>query len=366
MSNKKILTEKNQQDRARLLFIILAVVFAVCFYFLLAVQYEYPPWYKFAERLAEQKLEPKKIEDIINSFEPLKWALASLIGATLYLMGQIATFFPKINEKPDPDNQNDFINSTYWYFSTLLRAPILTVVIMWLLTNLKVEIAGDTANSLGIAVNFSEFSSLVKIGAAFILGFYGRVARKQLDIIAEYLFTRAWALAQMGFEISVSSPDVILLKDTYTFKTEPMTDVVWTSNMGTMDADKGTYKALEDAGDHDKEVIIRAQLRSEPSVTQFKRIKLKLFKISGETAVKSGAGDITLKLETKFDDVKFDEAVWTVDGQKVSTKGKEYTWTVPTVNKGDADKKVKVSAAINYKDKEYLAETEITVKPKET
>ena len=124
---------------------------------------------------------------------------------------------------------------------------------------------------MGVVVNFSQFPDMVKIGIAFILGFYGRVARKQLDIIAQYLFTRAWALAQMGFEIAVSAPDVILLKDTYTFKTDPVMDVVWTSNMGTMEADTGTYKAPEDVSAHGKDVFIRLNLEASPQLRNPKR-----------------------------------------------------------------------------------------------
>lgn len=357
MTKTKKATEGQQKTTALVLFLALVVVFGVSFYFLLAVQYQYPPW---------DKLDPAKAVDILKTLAPLKWVLASLIGASLYLLGQIANFYPKINEKPDPDNQNDFVNSIYWYISTLLRAPILTVVIMWLLTNLTINMgtppeaaSGTTpgtspSDALGIAVNFAKFPDLVQIGIAFILGFYARVARKQLDIITQYLFTRAWAMAQMGFDLAATSPEVLLLKETYIFKTDPMMDVVWTATTGTMEADTGTYKAPEDTSV--KNVIIRAQLRSEPSVTKFKDVKLRLFKITGK-AEAAEKETIPLKLETKLDkigDVAVDlkDATWSCDDKKAKldkSKGIEVNFTAPELA-GAAEKTVKVTATYNGND----------------
>lgn len=360
MTEAEKANEKKQKDRALVLFISLTVVFIVCLVFLLGVENK---WWAWVINLKDTEYE---------TLEPLKWALASLVGAALYLFSQIANFYPKINEKPDADNQNDFVKSTYWYISTLLRAPILTVVIMWLLTNLSINLGETSHNSeIGVAVDFSKFPSFVNIGIAFILGFYGRVARKQLDIIAKYLFTRAWALAEMGFDISTATPDVILLKDTYTFKTDPVMDVVWTSNIGTMEADTGTYKAPEDAANHDKEVIIRAHLSSEPSVTQFKQIKLKLFKVTGKTTA-APKETIPLKLETKTekigeDEVKLAETTWTCDDGQLEpktdniVKGSEATFTAPDLASGVNEKTVKITAMYQLKDKKYESVFEVKV-----
>ncbi len=360
MTEAEKANEKNQKDRALVLFISLTVVFIVCLVFLLGVENKWLPWV-----LALDTKEYKTLD-------PLKWALASLIGAVLYLFSQIANFYPKINEKPDADNQNDFVKSTYWYISTLLRAPILAVVIMWLLTNLSIDLGeASSTDGIGVAVDFSKFPGIVNIGIAFILGFYGRVARKQLDIIAKYLFTRAWALAEMGFDISTATPDVILLKDTYTFKTDPVMDVVWTSNIGTMEADTGTYKAPEDAANHDKEVIIRAHLSSEPSVTQFKQIKLKLFKITGNgTAAPKEI--IPLKLETKTekigeDQVNLAEATWVCDDGQLEpkkdniVKGSEANFTAPELASGVSEKTVKITATYELKGKKYESVFEVKV-----
>ena len=363
---------KEQEVRAWWIFIILVAVFIICIFFILAIQYHWWGW--FINRNDAQ----------YDSADPLTWVLASLIGATLYLMGQIATYFPKIGEKRDADNQNDFIRSTYWYAATLIRAPILTVVVMWLLINLSVGIGNstlketvavndntpvaaatasgnapvatatasgnapvatatasgntaadentnngqnDTANGaatdFGVSVNFANFPDIVNLGIAFILGFYSRVARKQLDILAKYLFTRAWALAEMGYEISASSPDTILLGEAYTFKTEPKMDVVWTANIGNVGAESGIYTAPEKAENYNNNVVVLAYLRSEPTSTQAKQFTLKLFRITGNPEIAAGKS-ATLKLEKKLEklgDAAIDltKASWTCDVPGVIT-----------------------------------------------
>jgi len=374
--------EKKQKNTARWLFIGLVLVFGVSLYFLLAVQYLYWPWDKLGKEFIASSavvsetapvtppavgLTPK---EKIDSFSPLKWALASLIGAALYLLGQIAVFYPKISEKPEAENQNDFIKSTYWYIITLIRAPILTMVIMWLLINLKINLGeGEQTGDLGIAVDFSKFNEYVKIGVAFILGFYGRVARKQLDIIAKYLFTSAWTLAEMGFEVAVSSPDVMLLNDTYTFKTDPVMDVVWTANIGTMEAGTGTYKSPDDVNDDGKSVVIRAYLKGEPSSTQFKEVTLKLFKITGNTTA-NPASVIPLKLEKRIekigeDAINLDEATWDCDDIKgtfdKNKKGSSINFTAPDLD-GAEEKMVTICVTYKHLDeKEYKAELKVKI-----
>jgi len=334
--------EKAQKDRAWLIFIILVVVLIVCIFFILAIQYHWGGW--FAGRN----------DATYDSTDPLTWVLASLIGATLYLMGQIATFYPKINEKPDADNQNDFIRSSYWYATTLMRAPILTVVIMWLLINLSVnmgggntlanaadnaqDVTGTVGDGLGISVNFANFPDIVNLGIAFILGFYSRVARKQLDILAKYLFTRAWALAEMGFEVAASAPDIILLGETFAFKTEPKMDVVWTTNIGTIGAESGIYTAPEKAENYDNNVVVLAYLRSEPTSTQAKQVTLKLFRITGNSEIDPG-NSATLKLEKKLEKL-----------EDVAIDLKETTWVcnVPDVITGGDGNGVKVGESIDF------------------
>jgi len=332
MSKKK--NEEEQKARAYLLFKWLVGILVVGILLLLAIQYHWFGWF------------PDRKPAAYDPIDPLTWALAALIGASLYLMGQIATYFPKINEKPDPDNQNDFVRSTYWYATTLLRAPVLTVVIMWLLMNLTVglgEATGGNSNpageGLGLSLDFSKFPDIVNLGIAFILGFYGRVARKQLDVIAKYLFTKAWALAELGFDITV--PDDLLLGETHTFKTEPKMDVVWSANPGSMGADSGVYTAPSKFEGDARQVVILAYLRSEPSATYVKQIPLKLFRITSSTKEAAPNEEVTLTLDKKlekFDDKEFKlaEAVWNSTDAALNiknTKGESLTFKVPEKEK---------------------------------
>lgn len=357
MNKKK--NEDDQKKRALILFLMLTAVFLGCLVFLMGIQYE---WWKWVQDLTKEQYE---------SFEPLTWMLASLIGASLYLMGQIATYFPKINEKPDPDNQNDFVRSTYWYASTLFRAPVLTVVIMWLLTHLSVGVGGDVdstpAEDLGLSLDFSKFPDIVNLGIAFILGFYGRVARKQLDILAKYLFTRAWALAELGFDISSTVPDEVLLGETHTFKTEPKMDVVWVATLGDIGSESGVYTAPSKAEDYDKNDVILAYLRSEPTSTHSKQVKLKLFRIIGDSEA-APETSVTLKLDkklSKLDDqeIKLATAEWKCDAANIFTVGKNtgesITFTTP---KEEKDLPIAVIYKVGTDDNAKTYEAKFTLK----
>jgi len=118
--------------------------------------------------------------------------------------------------------------------------------------------------------------------AAFILGFYSRVARKQLDEIARFLFRRAWALAQELFEVVPRETKVIFGKQLQ-FKTDPLADVTWTADMGTIDA-SGLYTAPQrsDTATPGTRALIRAALRSDPSISGVATVTLVPFKLVAE------------------------------------------------------------------------------------
>jgi hypothetical protein len=338
----EITETQHQQNRAKVLFWSLIFVFGLCVYFLLAVQYEYWDWVKNVD--AVQKA----------SLEPLTWVLAALIGSSLYLLSEIATYYPKIKEVSEDGSMADFKKYTFWYISTLVKAPILAVVVMWLLVNLKIEI-GQGTNAVGVSVNFKDFSAIIKIGASFILGFYGRVARKQLDIIAKYLFTRAWALAEQGFELVVPSPAIILLKDKFTFKTNPLADVVWTTNIGTIDAEKGDYTAPEDLSQHNSELIVRASLRNEPSATSFEKVTLKAFDIKTDNTTLEVDQELTMSLESKLESAELQKAKWSwKEGeQDKSHEGNTMTWnTILDDSAKEQEYTFEVTVHYKWKDKD--------------
>lgn len=343
--------EKTQKNYAFWWFIALVIILGGSIFLLLAIQYNWFHW------VPDKVREPKAYDPV----DPLTWVLASLIGAALYLMGQIATYYPKIKEKIDPDYQNDFVGSTYWYASTLLRAPVLTVVIMWLLTNLSVNMGGS--DSEGLSLDFSKFPDIVNLGIAFILGFYGRVARKQLDVIAKYLFTKAWALAELGFDIS--TPEEILLGETYTFKTEPKMDVVWSANPGSIGADSGVYTAPSKFEGGAEQAVVLAYLRSEPSATYVKQVPLKLFRITADKTEADPEASVTLKLEKKLDkfedkEIKLAEAVWTCDDTSIITDSNNKGESI-SIKTGKEDKTLVFTAAYTLDDKKYESKFNLKV-----
>jgi len=161
------------------------------------------------------------------------------------------------------------------------------------------------------------------------------VARKQLDVIAKYLFTKAWALAELGFDIS--APDEVLLGETTTFKTEPRMDVVWSANPGSIGADSGVYTAPSKIEGGAKQVVILAYLRSEPSATYVKQVPLNLFRIKAGSKEAAPEDSLTLSLDMKVDkledkEIHLKDAVWECkDGGLVldGKTGESVTVSVP-------------------------------------
>ncbi len=342
--------QKKQQKRAKAIFWWLAGALLVSFIGVASVTFKWWPYLKstntqavalldeaaqFEEQAANLPDEEEAAELLqtaeekttkanralaeLETFQYLAWVFAAWAGASVYLIGQIATYYPKIKESEEEDDKADFVKYTYWYASTFLKAPILALVVMWFLVNLNIELGADGAtNAVGVAVNFSQFGPYVMIGVAFVLGFYGRVTRKQLDIIAKYLFTRAWALAEQGFELVVPSVKSILINDVHTFTTNPPMDVVWSATLGTIDPEKGTYEAPKELSAHNKETIIRASLKAEPASTDFAKIALKALRIKGDNKLKEGE-DASLSLETKLEGFDLTKATWKVDSKDVGT-----------------------------------------------
>jgi hypothetical protein len=294
----------------------------------------------------------------------LTWLFAALVGSSAYLIWNVGFWYQRIRAS-DKNKRADFKKYKLWYTSTLLRAPVLAVVLLWILTNLKIDLGGTQAGNggvdVGVTINFHELPEIVLLGVAFILGYYGRVAQEQLNIITKAIFPRAYAIANTEF--AILAPKVLLLKEKYSFKVEPITDVVWTTDVGTVDADSGAYIAPDDLAKVDQKATIRAALRSEPSVSQCESVLLKLFKISGKTNLKSAESDVIFTLETRVDDVKLEEAIWDCEAGTLSvTKGKEVKFTAPLLNANETEKQVKISAKLKHGEKDYEASEVITVK----
>jgi len=286
----------------------------------------------------------------------LRWFFAALVGASTYLLWNIAYWYQKIRAE-DKNGRANFNKYGLWYASTITRAPILTVVLLWILTNTSIDIGNE------VKLTLKAMNAYVLLGIAFILGYYGRVALSQLDIIAKTFFPKAWAMAVQGFD--VAAPKILLLKEKFTFATEPVSDVVWSATpSGTMEAGIGTYTAPKEITRIDEKVIIRASLKNEPSVTGFKEVVLKLFKIDGKENIETDEKDVKYTLKSNIvKDEELAKANWTIvsgGGSLNQSTGKEVTFTPPVLDPKEDKKEVTLEAKITHEG-ERKAQLVITV-----
>ncbi len=75
-----------------------------------------------------------------------------------------------------------------WYIVSLFRGPFIALVILFALSGISLEIVGVNLN-----VKQAPIEALIFLAA--ILGFYSRVAEKQLDAIVARIFQDAWRKA---------------------------------------------------------------------------------------------------------------------------------------------------------------------------
>jgi hypothetical protein len=289
----------------------------------------------------------------------LVWLFASWAGISIYLLSTAANRYRKIPDDPD----TDFIRYVFWYIMNFVRAPLLAMIILWILTNININLGPD--GSPGAVADFSKLPPIVLIGIAFILGMYARVSQKQMDIITKAIFPKAWVMAEESFE--VVGPDTLLLRDQYTFRTDPASEVTWTASPGEIDPNTGVYKAPPSESDADKLVIIRASMRSDPSKTNHKAVTLKLIQINGPAKMETPSA--ILSIDTKLSDT-FTEAVlkdvnWeSGEGTFNPAIGVSTTFTVklPTDKTVKPVETARIKAKLTYKGQTYMAEKSISVK----
>ena len=290
----------------------------------------------------------------------LVWLFASWAGITIYLLSTAASRYRKIPVDPD----TDFIRYVFWYIMNFVRAPLLALIILWLLTNININLGSE--GTPGAVAEFSNLPPIVLIGIAFILGMYARVSQKQLDIITKAIFPKAWVMAEESFE--VVGPDTLLLKDQYTFRTDPASDVTWTASPGEIDPETGVYKAPESESDVDKLVIVRASLRGDPSKTNHKAVTLKLIQINGPAKIEAPSAMLTIdtKLTETFTEDVLKHVNWeSSQGSFDPTTGVSTTFTVtsPADIKVKPVETAKIKAKLTYKGQTYTAEKSFSVKP---
>ena len=107
----------------------------------------------------------------------------TVIGTLVFLLSEIKKYYPQEYQKI-----RDFKKFTPWYAANLFRGPFISLVILLALTTASID-------ALGITVDIHSASIEVLITLAAILGYFSRVADKQIEIIAEKLLPEAWKKA---------------------------------------------------------------------------------------------------------------------------------------------------------------------------
>jgi hypothetical protein len=108
----------------------------------------------------------------------LEWLAVSLIGVCAYLLSNVAFWYHREGV--------DFKAHRPWYIATATRGPLIALAVLVALTNIK--FTGELASTFDFGVDFGNASEAVLLVAAFLLGFYSRLARDILEKIASFIF----------------------------------------------------------------------------------------------------------------------------------------------------------------------------------
>lgn len=303
--------------------------------------------------------------DSARSERALDWLLWSLAGTLVYLLVEVGHHYPSIKENakkgsPSYSYPVSFIEKTPWNLVTLIRGPIIAVVILFFFNAGNLQLTGPTGDK-AFSFVFSELDHPVTLLLAFVLGFYSRVAREVLNGIMKTLFSKAWAEAYGDFKIEPSDAKVVL-GETIVFKTTPTTEVVWAASLGTIDA-TGKYDAPKERKHCGAKAVITAVSTGTSSIARSATVTLVPFKIEGLKEVELGPEEMQYAYSVS-PAVDVDE--WTispVDGGGCIDK-KTGTYTAPS--KDDAKtEKVTITATKTEAGQKCSDSLEVTLKKKE-
>ena len=272
------------------------------------------------------------------SYPPLQWLdwmLASLAGVLLYIMANVANYYQSSirSKKYRSGRAKDFIAFTPWYISTIIKAPVIALVVLVFLTNLNIEIAGLT-------LDFTSLNPALLLMIAFVLGFYSRVARKQLDHIVKSIFGKAYSEAEEAFTL-IPSKATVLFGKTQKFSTSPYTDVTWVATAGTIQ--DGVYTAPTDPREAvpNKNVLITA-VPTDPNIPRSTATVTMLpFNITGDKEITYGeTKTYQVDPDQKPDDPNDAGVSWSaapdVQGAAVKEEKGSLVYTAPTKEKAEA------------------------------
>jgi hypothetical protein len=204
----------------------------------------------------------------------LDWLLMGLVGVLLYVLSSAAYWYIR--------NQGRYINFTPWYLSTIVKGPILAFVILLFLTKLQVKLSG-------IDIDLSKMDANLLVVAAFVLGFYSRVAREQLNQIVKALFGKAYSAAEEAFSI-VPARAPLVFGGSVQFRTSAAVDVTWLASAGQMQ--DGLYTAPASTEAKSGQVVQITAVPKDPNIPRaVAQVTLMAFEIAGKIQVAFGASE---------------------------------------------------------------------------
>jgi hypothetical protein len=255
----------------------------------------------------------------------LDWLAASFVGVLIYILAQAAYWHQK--------EDSDFITYTPWYISTAVKAPVVAFAIMLFLNNVSAEVSG-------LSINFSELEPAGLLAIAFVLGFYGRVAREQLNQLVKALFGKAYSTAEEEFTIEPATAQVVFGRSVL-FATLPYSQVTWLASAGQIVDGLYTAPANGDGVKHGQVVQITAVPKDPNVPSAVARVTLVLFEIVGSA---KAAYDTT----EGFQVVPKHDVTWSVtpaiNGAKIDGNGNYRTPTREAAESAGLDK-VTIGAA---------------------
>jgi hypothetical protein len=128
--------------------------------------------------------------------------------------------------------------------------------------------------AIGVTMDVKAAPIEVLVLLAAIMGYYSRVADKELDIIAEFLLSGAWKKAHPASEMLVIEPNeppvAVHLKETKQFNVKPNVPVQWyLQGKGTLK--DGNYTAPDTAPDPPHAILLAV---AEGDVNNFASLKV--------------------------------------------------------------------------------------------
>ena len=181
--------------------------------------------------------------------------------------------------------QGEFRKRTAGYISMTLRGPFVTLLLLFALSTIKL-------GAVKVDIDLAETPIYVWIFLAGVLGYFSRVAYRQLELIVKDIFPRAWASVRRPFDIVPRTANVAFGK-TLPFRLEPKQDVrwdIWPDNLGSIDS-TGKYTAPKKPGEPagavvGAQVTVRATLKEEPSIVEMAKVTLyEKFEVKGDAEV---------------------------------------------------------------------------------